>query len=138
MNKKQFLNGYTERRMTHPKKKYQIRAFHTKARTCRWTVTRVMQTIRGEYGFLNDADMLNRFVVGTATNPFCKTIQVLDLTEGVVYTISTEDFYYHGAEVRLIGREVQWGCVLKHWTAERVNPEQGKMEFGLSAQRVEH
>ena len=128
MNKKDFLKGYTERKMKAPGKPYWVSVLWTKSRTCRWTVQQVIQATLGR-----DSEMLQKHVVGTAGTPFCLKIQVFDQLDGVVYSISTEDFFRHGRE-----SGPEFGCPLRHWSVERVNPEQTRMDFGVEPQRVEH
>ncbi len=141
MNKTQFLAGFTERKLKFPStqrspKGYWATAFWTKGRTCRWVINNVHHRVGDEPALVNDDVMLKRYVVGTAGTPFCLKMQVFDQGQGVIYSISTEDFYRHGRE--LAGRNVQFGCQVRYWDQERVNAEQPRLDMGTDAERVEH
>ena len=138
MNRKNFLRDYTERKMPMPGKGYWVAVLWTRGRTCRWVVKDLSQRMREEPAFFKNSAMLQKHVIGTAATPFCLKIQVFDQAEGVIYSISTEDFYRYGMEFQNPGRDMQFGCQLKWWTEERVNAEQGRMEIPVASQRMEH
>ena len=138
VTKATFIKGFKGHRIKLQKKGVWVDAMWTKARTCRWAMTSIRHQIRNKPALCADYGLLKTHVMGTALEPFCLKIQVLDTTEGIVYSISTKDFFTHGDEFHPPGWDRQWGCPLEYWTSERVNPEQSKMEMGVPAQRVEH
>lgn len=91
---------------------------------CRWVIRDKGQRLRIRDAIAKDIHVLERFVFGAVD-----TIEVLDMVDGMMYSISVEDFMQH-REVLSANAGDQYLVERKHWHKERVGnplPEQGEL-----------
>ena len=91
---------------------------------CRWVIRDKGPRLRIRDAIAKDIHVLERFVF-----PVAETIEVLDMVDGLMYSISVTDFLKH-REVLSANAGDQYLVERKFWSKERVGnplPEQGEL-----------
>lgn len=91
---------------------------------CRWVIRDKGQRLRVRDAIAKDIHVLEKFVFGAV-----EMIEVLDMVDGMMYSISANDFMKH-REVLSANAGDQYLVERKYWKKQRVGnplPEQGEL-----------
>lgn len=80
----------------------------------RWVIKNSNQRLRKWDAIAKDAEVLEKYVY-----PHCKRIEVLDMVDKTVYTISVEDFRNESWLLSTSSGGEQWVVNREHWETRR-------------------
>jgi hypothetical protein len=125
MNPGQFLAYCTPIKMQYNQRTVTPAHITPDGARCRWVIRDKAQRLRMRDAIAKDIHVLERHVFPTGV----EIIEVLDMVDGVMYSISVVDFMKH-REVLTANAGDQYLVERKHWGKQRVGnplPEQGEL-----------